>query len=152
MYVYIYIYTMVTDSNLIVNRYLGCWTDSKTRTWRTQTGRGWRNTVEIVLFEISNSMKPYPSNFHAYISTLRPMIGFVDPRKTRWGFQPYSANLILCHNLPPSEIDGGLCLLFLQAQKGDTYFTELAERAEYGNCEPIVYIIIVVMIVVITYH
>ena len=24
--------------------------------------------------------------------------------------------------------------LFLQAQKGDTYFTELAEREEYGNC------------------
>ena len=35
-----------------------------------------------------------------------------------------------CHNLPPSEIDGGL---FLQAQKGDTYFTELAERVEYGK-------------------
>ena len=27
--------------------------------------RGWRNTVEIVLFEISNSMKPYPSVVHA---------------------------------------------------------------------------------------
>ena len=40
-----------------------------------------------------------------------------------------------CHNLPPSEIDGGCFGLFLQAQKGDTYFTELAERAEYGNCE-----------------
>ena len=25
--------------------------------------RGWRNTVEIVLFEISNAMKPYPSVF-----------------------------------------------------------------------------------------
>ena len=28
--------------------------------------RGWRHTVEIVLFEISNSMKPYPSVVHAY--------------------------------------------------------------------------------------
>ena len=36
-------------------------------------------------------------------------------------------------NLTPSEIDGGCFWLFLQAQKGDTYFTELAERAEYGN-------------------
>ena len=41
--------------------------------------RGWRNAVEVVLFEISNSMKPYPYVFHAYTSTLRPVIGFVDP-------------------------------------------------------------------------
>ena len=27
---------------------------------------GWRKTVELVLFGISNSMKPYPSAFHAY--------------------------------------------------------------------------------------
>ena len=34
-----------------------------------------------------------------------------------------------CRILPPSEIDWGLFLLFLlQAQKGNTYFTELAER------------------------
>ena len=31
---------------------------------------------EIVVFEISNSMKPCPSAFHAYTSTLRPAIGF----------------------------------------------------------------------------
>ena len=36
--------------------------------------RSWRNTVEIVLFEISNSMKPYPSVVHAYTSKLRPVI------------------------------------------------------------------------------
>ena len=45
--------------------------------------RGWRNTVELVLLQISNSMKPYPSAFHAHASTLRPAIGFFDPRKTR---------------------------------------------------------------------
>ena len=39
-----------------------------------------------------------------------------------------------CHNLPPSEINGGLFWLFLLTQKGDTYFTELAERVECGNC------------------
>ena len=27
--------------------------------------RGWRNAVEVVLFEIANSMKPPPSVFHA---------------------------------------------------------------------------------------
>ena len=37
------------------------------------------------------------------------------------------------HILHPSEIDLGLCLVVLQAQKGNTYFTELAERVEYGN-------------------
>ena len=29
--------------------------------------RGWRNTVESILYEIWNSMKPYPSLVHAYI-------------------------------------------------------------------------------------
>ena len=38
--------------------------------------RGWWNTVEIVQFEISNSMKPYPSVSHAYISKLRLAICF----------------------------------------------------------------------------
>ena len=42
--------------------------------------RGWRIPVEIVLFEISNSMKPYPSVFHAYTSKMRPAIGFFEPR------------------------------------------------------------------------
>ena len=32
-------------------------------------------TVETVLFEISNSMKPYPSVFRAYTSKLRLAIG-----------------------------------------------------------------------------
>ena len=42
----------------------------------------WRplRTVEIVLFEISNSMKPYPSVLHAYISRWRPVTGFFEPR------------------------------------------------------------------------
>ena len=41
--------------------------------------RGWRNTVELVLFEISNSMKPYPSVFRTYTNKLRPIIGFWEP-------------------------------------------------------------------------
>ena len=41
--------------------------------------RGQRNTVEIVLFEISTSMKPYPSAFHANTSKLRLVIGFFEP-------------------------------------------------------------------------
>ena len=36
--------------------------------------RGWRNTVEIVLFEISNSMNCTPLCFTHMTSTLRPMI------------------------------------------------------------------------------
>ena len=44
--------------------------------------RGWRNAVdvEIVLFEISNSMKPYPSVFPACASKLRPVTGFFEPK------------------------------------------------------------------------
>ena len=40
--------------------------------------RGWRNTVELVLFEISNSMKPYSSGFHAYTGKSRPAIGLFE--------------------------------------------------------------------------
>ena len=42
--------------------------------------RGWRNTVEIVLFEISSSMKPSPSFVHARTSKLRPVICLFGPR------------------------------------------------------------------------
>ena len=45
--------------------------------------RGWRNTVEIVLFEISNSMKPYPFVAHTYTSELRSVIGLFEPHKSR---------------------------------------------------------------------
>ena len=38
-----------------------------------------------------------------------------------------------CHILPPSEIPWRLFLAALQAQKGNIYFTELAERVEYCN-------------------
>ena len=42
----------------------------------------------------------------------------------------------ICHILPPSEIDLGLCFgCFLQAREGNMYFAELAERVEYGNYE-----------------
>ena len=41
--------------------------------------RGWGNTGEIVLFEISTSMKPYPYVFHAYVSKSRPVIGPFGP-------------------------------------------------------------------------
>ena len=32
----------------------------------TQGLRGWRNTSELALFDISNSMKPHPSAFDIY--------------------------------------------------------------------------------------
>ena len=37
------------------------------------------------------------------------------------------------HILPPSEIDLGLCLAVFAGSEGNIYFTELAERIEYGN-------------------
>ena len=39
--------------------------------------RGWRNTVGIVLFEISNSMKPYPPVLYADTGQLKPIIVFL---------------------------------------------------------------------------
>ena len=39
--------------------------------------RGWRNTVEIVLLEISNSMKPHPSVLHAYTNSMGLVIVFL---------------------------------------------------------------------------
>ena len=38
--------------------------------------RGWRITAEQVLFGIPNSMKPYPSVFHAYTSELALKVMF----------------------------------------------------------------------------
>ena len=50
--------------------------------------RGWRNTVEIVLFDISNSMKSYASVFHAYYAIkLRPVIGLSEPKTARRSLQ-----------------------------------------------------------------
>ena len=45
---------------------------------RLRIMRGWGNTVEVVLLEISNSMKQYPSLVHASISKSRPVISLVE--------------------------------------------------------------------------
>ena len=72
----------------------GDFLDASTNIWQESSCQaeliGWRNTVEVVLFEISNSMKPYPSVFYAYTSTWRPVIGLLEPNKSRRGFQPYA--------------------------------------------------------------
>ena len=39
----------------------------------------WRRTVEMALFEISSSMKPYPSAFRARTGKSRPVIGLFEP-------------------------------------------------------------------------
>ena len=41
--------------------------------------------------------------------------------------------IILAIFYPPVKYIGGCVWLSLQAQEGTTYFTELAERVEYGN-------------------
>ena len=45
--------------------------------------RGWRDAAEVALFEISNSMKRYPSVFHAHTGKLEPAIVVSDPSKAR---------------------------------------------------------------------
>ena len=52
--------------------------------------RGWRNTVEVVLFEISNSMKPYPSVLHARTSKSRLAMFSCRTNKYPRRFRPYS--------------------------------------------------------------
>ena len=53
----------------------------------------WRNTVETVPFEISNSLKLCPSVFVANICRLRSVIGLSELQANHEGFQAYSANL-----------------------------------------------------------
>ena len=71
-YIYIYIYIYV---HIYLHKYAHVFrsrplifTDSDSAA-TVQLGqlielRGWRNTAELVLFAISNSMKPYPFLFH----------------------------------------------------------------------------------------
>ena len=101
IYIYIYIYTYIIITYIYIYIYI-----------HTQgLLRGWRNTLEIVLIEISNAMKLHPyvcvytcmciyiyiytHVFHAYASKLRPVIGLLDPKTSRRGFQPYPAGLPL---------------------------------------------------------
>ena len=72
IYIYIYIYVYVHTP-----RPRWCCVATATLSPSLAIVRGWQNTVEIVLFEISNSMKPYPSVFHTYINHVRPMVGFL---------------------------------------------------------------------------
>ena len=58
--------------------------------------RGWRNSVEIVRFEISNSTKAYPSIFRAYISQLRPVIS---------SYHHSSQEMYACKNPKPQGLE-----------------------------------------------
>ena len=66
----------------------------------------------------------------------------------------YFMVLHTCHTLPPSEIDLGLFWADFKGSGGNIYFTELAERVEYGNhvlvvvCAGIVVVVVVVVAVV----
>ena len=76
--VYIYIYTYTYTSIIILRVLLTVPNASPDRSSRPFSRslhrssvvcpkvRGWRSTVEIVLLEISNSMKPYASVFHTF--------------------------------------------------------------------------------------
>ena len=79
VYTYIYIYVYRESRNLSPPPPLGFpgWKES---TGRHGKMRGWWNTLEIVLSEISNSMKPNPSAFQAYTGKLRPAAGFLSKR------------------------------------------------------------------------
>ena len=38
------------------------------------------HSIVDVLFEISNSMKPYPTVVHAYVGSVEPVTGFTEPQ------------------------------------------------------------------------
>ena len=50
---------------------------------------------------------------------------------------------ILAIFYPPSEIDLGLFSAAFTSSKGHVYFTELAERVEYGNYGCVVVVVVV---------
>ena len=78
--IYIYIYIWARCSSWVETKArLGVFYDQP----RQVAGllSGWRNTVELVVFEISNSKKPYPSVSHAHTSELRPAIVCFWPKK-----------------------------------------------------------------------
>ena len=59
---------------------------------RTTKLRGWRNTVDIVLFEISNSMKLYPCVLCIYTGNLKPV----------WLFEPQQFDEV-SNRIPPTS-------------------------------------------------
>ena len=86
MYTYTYIYMYRDRYNYII-LYIVLMSHSSTsrpctgRAWRCPRRppplRGWRNVVEIVLLEISNSIRPYPLLFYAYTGKSKPAIGYM---------------------------------------------------------------------------
>ena len=88
--------------------------------------RGWRNHIEIVLFEISNWMKPYPSVFHTYASNLSPVKVFVGPTnldevsKRIPPTSPYNAYYVLRGTSSPGGSESHLCprvMLIIQSYR-----------------------------------
>ena len=67
-----------------------------------------RNTVDTVLFEILNSMKPYP---FTYTNHLRPAIVVVRAKQYRWGFQPYFAYLMFTPSTKLAAYPALFCIL-----------------------------------------
>ena len=81
-----------------------------------------RGVINVIIINGSTQKVP-PSNSMQLAVTPLVLTPFV----------PFRWLLHTCHILPPSEIDLSCVWLLLQAQKGDIYFTESAERVEYGN-------------------
>ena len=86
MYIYICIYTRIRIHIYIYTSAL-----------RTSL-RGWRNAVELVLFEISTSMRPYPSVVHAATNKLRPVISCFESERLDEASNPTPPT---SHSAPP---------------------------------------------------
>ena len=103
---------------------------------------GWRNTVEIVLFDISNSLKPYPPGFLAYTSKMRPVIGFSEPAKlievsNRIPPTSHTIHFSICACCPRARAKlifsvSFQCLRMIP--EGNPLYSCLQCRRKYGHC------------------
>ena len=80
IYIYIYIYVFMYI-HVLVQRHSTTLADEADG--RAAGGLPGKRKWPIVLLEISNSMKPYPSVFHAHASKLRPVVGFCCAERSR---------------------------------------------------------------------
>ena len=98
---------MCLSLSLYIYIYIYIYTESERETYSVL--RGWRNTVGLVLFDVSNSMKSHPSDVHAYTSELRPAIGFcLSPKYSMRLPTSFRQPLVYAHNLY-QEIRAGFC-------------------------------------------
>ena len=115
--------------SLLLSLFLGCW-------WSSEPSGSWTSCPvfcsggEGTPPETLKCLTPTPYSYRRL--ELNPGTFAPRPNSRPLNYSGTSCHYYYhtCHILPPSEIDLGL---FLPTWKGNIYFTELAERVEYGK-------------------